>query len=1107
MKMCHLLGATALASSLIVAAPAFAQSTSSGSEIVQPAGAADLQQTEASADGSDAEGTVVVTGSRIRRPNVESPVPITTFGGEEFFRQGQTSVGDALNELPQLRTSVAQQTVGAGVGVAGLNLLDLRGLGTIRTLVLVNGRRHVPADILNNAASVDVGSISTDLIERVEIITGGSSAVYGSDAIAGVVNFILRDDFNGLQIRGNTGVAEAGYGGNQFVSALGGMNFNDDRGNVTVQGEYSKSKRVFYSDVPHLRQVNGFVAVDADSTGLPQGSDGFPDNVFLRDIRQPLTNRFGVVGIPQQNGSGACGTGTLANNGAPNTAGTAYTCSFLFTPDGRLTPLTGTRVGTGPGGSVIGGNGQTGREDNQGSLFPRNERYNINLLAHYEFSPAFDLFFEGKYSRIKTVGNNAGPTFLNNTTASLGNDARLNPRLDNPFLNAADRATIASGYLANNCTFPLGTSIGAVSCVNNTPGQAGATPAQEATRAAALAARNLAIANGTYRFLFARTLTDLGPRDEHFDRETYRFVGGVRGDFNDDWHYEFSANYGKFKETDELTGYVNRQRFLLSLDAGRNPVTGAIQCRSQFDPAAATGLPNFTGSALATDIAACVPYNAFGAPNNQAAISYFSYVAHNRSSIDQLDFQGFVSGDSSQLFSLPGGPVRFVVGGEYRREKAFNDSDDAADNGISNGVFLGDAAPGATKVKEAFGELQFPILRDTPFFEELTVSGAGRISDYNSAVGTVYTYNGGAEWAPIRDIRLRANYARAVRAPNVSENGFPNVNNFANSFVDPCNVNAIGNNPNRGTNCTTQLSAIQRANIAPAGYSLGVISGSNPDLIEESSDSYTLGAVITPRFLPGFSFSADYFDIKVKNVIVALSAQQIVDACYDSAALSSPLCATFSRNLTGGAGPAGELPGQILNYTVVQGPQNFASRVRRGLDIEAAYRTNLTDNIRLDTRLNLSHIFQNSNFEDATNPNLENRVLTEVGDPKNEFRWLVDVGFGPLTVGYTMRYISPQLVLGPTAATTYENLNPLNGQPPLNADVFDIPYYPSVLYHSIRFDFKVSGEGDGDGFNFFAGVDNLTNRIPPLGASAATSSSGIFNARGRNFFAGFRGKF
>src|SRR5690349_10670299 len=142
--------------------------------------------------------SVVVTGSRIRRPNLESQVPVTSIGGEEFFQSGQNNVGDQLNDPPQLRTTFGQQNAGRFLGTTGLNLLDLRGLGTQRTLVLVNGRRHVGSDILNNAVSPDVNTIPTDLIERVDVVTGGNSAIYGSDAIAGVVNFVLRRDFQGV---------------------------------------------------------------------------------------------------------------------------------------------------------------------------------------------------------------------------------------------------------------------------------------------------------------------------------------------------------------------------------------------------------------------------------------------------------------------------------------------------------------------------------------------------------------------------------------------------------------------------------------------------------------------------------------------------------------------------------------------------------------------------------------------------------------------------------------------------------------------------------------------------------------------------------------------
>lgn len=1085
MSISRLMSATALAGSLLVALPALAQ-TATPTDVTQSAdGVCPPNSTDDPDCAAAGDATVVVTGSRIRRPNIESAVPVTSISGEEIFQQGQNNLGDTLNDLPQLRSTFAQQNPGAGVGIAGLNLLDLRGLGTVRTLVLVNGRRHVAADILNNASSPDVNTISNDLIERVDVATGGNSALYGSDAIAGVVNFILRRDFDGIQLRGNAGISEKGFGGNQFVSAMVGKNFADGRGNITVQGEYARQERIYASDIPFLRRVDGFATIDADSAGLSQGSDGFPDAVFVRDIRSAGTHRFGLAAIPQPAGAGLCGTGTLANNGPSNTSGTAFHCNYIFTDAGRLVAQTGTRFGTGPGGTFVGGNGQTGREGTQLSILPFSERYNANLLAHYEFSRAFEVFLEAKYSRVNAVGNQLGPTFLNNSTGSLGNDARIDPRLDNPYLNPADRATIANAITTSGCGYNLGTALTTVTC------------------RALTAAERTNIANGSYRFLFARNLTDANDRDEVFRRDTYRIVGGARGTFNDDWSYELSANYGKFEETADMQGFVNRQRFLLSLDAARNPLTGQIQCRSQFDPAAAVGAPGYANSAatLAADVAACVPYNVFGAGDNQAAVQYFSLPIRNRSSISQLDFLGFVSGDLSQLFELPGGPISFAIGGEYRREKAFNDSDAAADTGISNAVFLGDVNSPALTVKEAFAEIQVPILKDVPFFHDLRLTGAGRVSDYNTAVGTVYTYNGGVEWSPIRDLRLRGVYGRAVRAPNVTESSFPAVPNFANGFIDPCSVNAIGNNPNRAANCASQLSAVQLANLPPAGYSIGIISGSNPNLTEEKSDSYTAGVVFTPRFLPGFSISADYYNITVKNVIVTLAAQTIVNSCYDTPGLASPLCGAFQRNLGAAAGPQGELSGQILFNSLVAGPQNFARRVREGLDIQADYRTKVSDTLTLGTRLIYSHSFKNSNFENPTLPNFENRLMSEVGDPQDEFRWNVDVAAGPVTMGYIMRYIGPQLV------TTYENLNPLNGQAPLNLDAFDITSYGSVVYHNLRLEVNADGPRGRDGFSFFVGVDNLTDKDPPLGTTATGAGTAIFNIRGRTLYTGVKARF
>ena len=1101
MRLSHLMGATALASAALLFPQIALAQTSQADEaaVLCNENANDPNCVPDSAGADPESGNVTITGSRIRRPNVEGNVPVTAISSEELFQQGQTNLGDTLNDLPQLRSTFAQQNPGAGVGIVGLNLLDLRGLGTVRTLVLVNGRRHVPSDILNNASSVDVNTISNDLVESVQVVTGGSSAVYGSDAIAGVVNFILRRDFDGIQVRGQAGVSEEGYGGNQYVSAMAGKNFADGRGNITLQAEYANQARVYASDIKAFRRVDGFATVDVDPGGLPQNSDSFPDASFFHDIRSSTNSRYGMVISPQPAVGGRCGTGTQPTNGAPNNLGTPYNCNFLFDPAGNLSAQTGTRFGSGPAGTYVGGNGVTAREGTLLSILPSNQRINANLLAHYQFSEAFELFLEGKYSRTKSVGNQLGPTFLNNTTASLGNDVRLNPRLDNPFLSPTARATIAAAYTAANCGFTLGQSPTAATCVVGTP--------------AAQAARATAIADGSYRFMFARTLSDADDRDEYFTRETYRIVGGARGQFNDDWNYEISANYGKFKETADMRGFVDRQRFLLSLDAGRNPLTGAIQCRSQFSAASATGAPGLSDEAasaakLASDIAACVPYNAFGAGNNQAAVDYFRANIINRASIEQFDITGYVGGDLSQLFSLPGGPIRFVLGGEYRSEKAFNDSDSDADTGLTNSVFLGDVDARAVKVKEAFGELEFPLLKDTPFFSELTVSLAGRVSDYNTAVGTTYSYNAGVQWAPIPDIRFRAQYGRAVRAPNVSEAGFPSVDNFANAFIDPCNANAIASGTSsRVTNCNSQLSAAQLANLPLGGYSLGIISGSNPNLEEEKSDSYTYGVAIQPRFVPGLSLSVDYYNITVNNVIVSLAAQTIVNACYDTPDLASPLCSGFSRNLGGSAGANGELPGQILAYTLVSGPQNFARRVRKGIDFEANYRHTFENEVGLSTRFIYTHGLKNSNYENPTIPDLENILLNELGDPKDEFRWDANLTLDRFTLGYQMRYIGPMLT------STFENFFPNNsgipGQTglPANSDAFEIQSYPSVFYHDIRFDFRVGDRDAASDMNVYFGIDNVTNKQPPLGTTATGAGSAIYNIRGRNFYAGFRAKF
>jgi outer membrane receptor protein involved in Fe transport len=605
-------------------------------------------------------------------------------------------------------------------------------------------------------------------------------------------------------------------------------------------------------------------------------------------------------------------------------------------------------------------------------------------------------------------------------------------------------------------------------------------------------------------------LLDLGIRDEVSKRDTFRAVAGVRGTFFDDWTYEVSANYGRVNEETTVLGNINQQRFILALDAGRNPATGQIECRSKFDPAAQApfaGIPNNGGATtIAADIAACVPYNPFGTADNTAARNYIVQDTTATSYIDQKVLNGFVSGDTSGFFNLPGGPIGVAIGAEYRKDKIFYDQDPLVSGGFTFYNALPDFDPPARDIKEAFAEVRVPLLKDFPLIEELTLTGAGRVADYGGSIGTVFAYNGGVEWTPFRDVRFRGNYGRSVRAPGIRQTSDPLSQNFA-SFSDPCLPQNIGNNPNRPANCAVVLGAnLNNPDfLTLPTYSLEFMSGSNPLLTEETSDSITLGAVVQPRFIPGLSLTVDYYDITVDNVITAVGALAIVQTCVDLPSTDNAFCKLIQRNPGPGRGPKDEVPGQILQGTLIAASANFAALKRKGVDVEVAYRQALGENSRLDTKLIYTHQIQNSNFVNPSLPDFENRILSELGDPQDEFQWNVNLKVDQVTFGYQMRYIGKQLING----AAYEDFFPLKGAttpngstPPNNADFSDIRFNPSTLYHDVRVNFEVARE-----FNFYTGVDNLFGRNPPLGLTGIGDGSAIYPIRGRQFYAGVKARF
>ncbi|MEO7602851.1 MAG: TonB-dependent receptor [Sphingomicrobium sp.] len=1053
----------------LIATPAFAQDTkvdtpppetlTSEQEIESGEDAqSDAGQPTAAAD----EGAITVTGSRIRRPNLESPLPVTSVGGQEFFETGDVSIGDKLAELPSIRSTFTQANSTRGLGISGLNILDLRGLGIARTLVLVNGRRHVGGDVLLTGVSVDINTLPADLIDRVDVVTGGNSAVYGSDAIAGVVNFVLKQDYEGFQVRGQGGLSKYGDAGAYFLSALWGTNFADDRGNVAVNVEYARRDQAWGDERKWFRQV--LTVVDSD----PAGSDGNPDRVLNPDFRSASFSQTGTTRFNTRQ----CGV---------DPQGTPYLCAFLFQPNGDLVPQTGQRVGLGPGGQFIGGNGDGFYNGHQIQITPQLDRWNINLIGHVELSPAFVPFVEAKYSRTDSVGTGAnGPAFVAASFA-LGdfmslfgapfrNRERL--RLDNPYLNDQARAQLCTQRLLQG---PQTTCPG------------GAT------------------------FQLQQNIP-LPSRTEKATRDTFRIVGGVRGDIGGAWNYEVAANYGQLKEKTTIHGNLNTQRALLALDAVRDPTTGEIVCRSQIDPTAAYGGnqyfysyyygpndprydPDFEAT-LQRDIDACVPAAFFGGNAlSEAQKDYLLLDSTSTGETSQLDLTAFISGDTSGFFELPGGPIGLVAGVQYREDNLAYDQDRTVQLGYTFYNALPTFAAPKSIVKEAFGEIRLPIVKDVPFLQELEVSGAARVSDYNlGTTGTVWAWNVNGMWSPIDGLRFRGNIARAVRAPNQVELFTPFGQNFA-LVNDPCSVNFIGaGTPNRPTNCLA--AGVPAGTLIQYSSSLAIRSGGNSTLAAEKSKSITLGGVITPSFLPGFSLSADYYNIKVDNAIAAVTAQFILDQCYDLPNLNNFYCDLFRRAGAGQTGHDG-LPFAVIDQSLRQQPFNFAALKTRGIDIEAAYRARLGSMGRIDTRFTWTHVFQNDVFVDPNDPDIAVRILSVLGDPEDAFNWNTTFNTGRFTFGYQMRYIS-KMVTSPV----YEDQFEYKGNGPNNEDYADRKWYPSRFYHDVRVAVDV-----GPKYNFYMGVDNLSDAKPPYATSGIGAGSGIYDAIGRFFYAGVKANF
>ncbi len=762
---------------------------------------------------------VIVTGSRIRRVEGQAAtLSITTVAPEELLDQGEISLGDALNDLPALRATWGQANSSRFIGTAGVNWLDLRGLGPERTLVLVNNRRHVTSSPGDNF--VDVNTIPSDLIERVDLVTGGNSAVYGSEAVAGVVNFIMRRDFDGLSLRAQSGQSSEGDRESQFASLTAGRNFADDTGNVALALEWGSADALYYRQREALtgsRSGRRLFMLSEDSSDGPSGSDGIVDNLFYNG---GLFDGSIAVGGLVESDDGRIFTFD-ANGNLVETV-----------PDLDLRPYGTSFVGldANPGGLVS--------YTETGQLAPGLDRYSVNLLTHLDVSESFRPFLEAKFVHVDVVMVGGPSLWRGGIYNYLFGDTEI---VDPEFADAELKCSNA--FLSVQALGVL-QSLGRCATLDDT-------------------------------FEMSRWNADFGSRGELHDRDTYRLVAGFDGAFRNGWHYEVAANYGRLDtRMRSLNNLVvldlegNRDGFLLAIDAVRN-AAGEIVCGVNAD------------GDLSNDRPDCVPIDVFGpGAASQEALAFVNTTGTRDERAEQFVLSAYMSGDMP-LIGLPAGPPGFALGAEYRSERAWSVFDELSAAGATFQNAILPFHPPDLSINEVFAELRVPMLRDRLFARELSVEAAGRISDYNNSMGTVGAWNVGIFYSPASDFALRANYSTSVRAPTQGDLFRPLSQDFT-LVVDPCEARHIYDNQNRVANCAAL--GVPPGFESEYGLlpQIAFRQGGNPLLVEEEGESYTIGARYMPQFLPGLAVSLDYYDIEVRNLIAPPSAQAILNSCYDS---------------------------------------------------------------------------------------------------------------------------------------------------------------------------------------------------------------------------------
>lgn len=959
-------GTSTIAILAALAAPAHAQSTAPDGD-----GPAEAEVQE-----------IVVTGSRIARRDFQAASPIVTLDSSAVASTGQVTLEDSLNQLPQF--AAGSGAYSSGVAATGQANLNLRGLGASRNLVLLDGRRLQPA---SSQQVVDINVLPKSIIGDIEVISGGASAVYGSDAISGVVNFKLRR-IDGVEVTLQNNVTEHGGGGLRDISVAAGKRFADDRLHILAAASYSDRDELSVQDRDFFKTSRGVSSsiVDAFFTG---GANS-PSQAAVNAGFAPYGVAPGTV--IRTSGLGVNNDGTLFSTGL-GVHNYRNNSPYVFNNGQALLQL--------PEYTYV-----------QMPL----ERISTFGKVSYEFSPDLTFFVQGLYTEYNAV-----------TLGDPAPNAGWQPvvPVTNPFIPAALRTLLASRPSPN-------------------------APIRLTKRYA-----------------------EAGPRATEHESRTYQVIVGLSGGIGEtDVTWDLSASRGDSRIDDELSGAVFASRIQQLVDAADG---GASICAGGYNPFVTTGVS-----------AECV--------------GYFSGKARTRTSTAQdvieLNFQG-------PVMDLPAGELRFAAGSNYRRNTFSFTPDANYASGDVVGIPRTAATRGSTRVIEGYGELFVPVVRDVTGIQELNLGLAYRYSNYDQG-GGVSTYKADLEWSIVPGLRMRGGYQRAIRAPNVGElfsgatGVFPTIGLIANGGGDPCDIRS----PYRTGANAARVRDICVAQGMPEGvadsfvYNVAQVAAymtGNVDLQPETADTYTIGAVLTPRldtpWLSSLSLSVDFYDIAITDAIATISTPTALNKCFNADG-SNPSFAT--GNFFCGLIQREAATGGINN---AQQPYlNLGGYRTRGVDLQADWSVRLSE-VGLgdsDIRVGLSSVVSYlDSFEVQQLPNTAFQDYAQtIGGGMAYPRWRANttLTLGDDRINGLLRWRRIGEMDDVSTVTNAASTVP-------GVDAYD--YFDASLQFAPTERYAVR-----------VGVNNLADKSPPVvSGEAGATDAGTYDILGRTFYASITARF